>query len=220
MEAARKGSRIPPRILPKRSEPGAAPLPSAGIPGAGSGPFTWCTKTSTGESRVAPPLAVMERKPKPMRTLNHLQMPEPCRGWGSFSALGESPSGSSPGFAPGESPTQPLSRGAGGNRGVPVPPAQPEEPQILAQGSSKTRQRKKSPKKSTPTSSALLALVLGNHPASGGNEGRSCRHGPGGAWGAGERNPFSLIKNITNQKTNKQNPSKHPQIITTQRDPN
>lgn len=100
-------------------------------------PRTWCTKTSTGESRVAPPLAVMERKPKPMRTLNHLQMPEPCRGWDSFSALGESPTGSSPGFSPGERPTERLSRGAGGDV---IPPAQPartqpgspqQEPQIL-----------------------------------------------------------------------------------------
>lgn len=58
--------------------------------------LTWCTKTSTGDSRATPSLVVMERKPKPIRTLNHLQIPAPCKsGWLSSSGLGESPLGSS-----------------------------------------------------------------------------------------------------------------------------
>lgn len=40
--------------------------------------LTWCTKTSTGGSSATPARAVMDRKPNPMRTLNHLQMPAPC----------------------------------------------------------------------------------------------------------------------------------------------
>lgn len=43
-----------------------------------------------------PSLVVIERNPKPIRTLNHLQIPAPCnRGWLSSSGLGESPLGSS-----------------------------------------------------------------------------------------------------------------------------
>lgn len=124
---------LPPLILPGGGGrvSGAAP-PSLPRTQRRIRPHTWCTKTSTGESRVAPPLAVMERKPKPMRTLNHLQMPEPCNG--SFSALGESPAGSSPGFAPGEETHRAAEPRGWGNRGCPPPnPPGPAAPHLAGQ---------------------------------------------------------------------------------------
>lgn len=39
--------------------------------------LTWWTNTSSGCSRGAPSLLLMERKPKPIRMLNHLQTPQP-----------------------------------------------------------------------------------------------------------------------------------------------
>lgn len=151
----------------------------------------------------------MERKPKPMRTLNHLQMPEPCRGWDSFSALGESPAGSSPGFAPGERPTEPLSRGAGGAAG----PPRPSRP--APSRATRSRKRKscsgcpgwKMPKKSpTPPKSRqrgelCLHVCVGISP---GNEGGSCQHDPGSAWSG---NPKSVSPSKTlKTKKNFKNP--------------
>lgn len=39
--------------------------------------LTWWTNTSSGGSRGAPSLLLMDRKPKPIRMLNHLQTPLP-----------------------------------------------------------------------------------------------------------------------------------------------
>ena len=39
----------------------------------------WCTKASTAGSDMIPAQAVMDRKPNPMRRLDHLQMPAPQR---------------------------------------------------------------------------------------------------------------------------------------------
>ena len=58
--------------------------------------LTWCTKTSTGGSSATPARAVMDRKPNPMRTLNHLQMPAPCSSYSS-SATRAASSGTSSG---------------------------------------------------------------------------------------------------------------------------
>lgn len=61
--------------------------------------LTWCTKTSTGGSSATPARAVMDRKPNPMRTLNHLQMPAPCSSCGSSAARAASSGASSGAFA-------------------------------------------------------------------------------------------------------------------------
>lgn len=53
---------------------------------------TWWTKTSTGSSRGTPSRLVMDRKPKPMRTLNHLHTPSPEKDCDSSSVLGLSSS--------------------------------------------------------------------------------------------------------------------------------
>ena len=39
--------------------------------------LTWWTNTSSGGSRAAPSLLSMDKKPKPIRTLNHLHTPLP-----------------------------------------------------------------------------------------------------------------------------------------------
>lgn len=57
--------------------------------------LTWCTKTSTGGSSATPARAVMDRKPNPMRTLNHLQMPAPWSSCGSSAARAASSGASS-----------------------------------------------------------------------------------------------------------------------------
>lgn len=44
--------------------------------------LTWWTKTSRGGSTGLPSLLVIEINPKPIRTLNHLQKPDPDRIWG------------------------------------------------------------------------------------------------------------------------------------------
>ena len=41
--------------------------------------LTWWTKTSRGGSTGLPSLLVIEMNPKPIRTLNHLQKPDPDR---------------------------------------------------------------------------------------------------------------------------------------------
>lgn len=41
--------------------------------------LTWWTKTSRGGSTGLPSLFVIEMNPKPIRTLNHLQKPDPDR---------------------------------------------------------------------------------------------------------------------------------------------
>lgn len=61
--------------------------------------LTWCTKTSTGGSSATPARAVIDRKPNPMRTLNHLQMPAPCSSCGSSAARAASAGASSGAFS-------------------------------------------------------------------------------------------------------------------------
>lgn len=62
--------KVPPDLGPPRCPHwGAAESETAGL--------TWWTKTSSGCSRAAPSLLLMERKPKPIRMLNHLQTPLP-----------------------------------------------------------------------------------------------------------------------------------------------
>lgn len=53
---------------------------------------TWWTNTSTGSSSGTPSRLVMDRKPKPMRTLNHLHTPVPWQDCESSSVLGPSSS--------------------------------------------------------------------------------------------------------------------------------
>lgn len=53
---------------------------------------TWWTNTSTGSSSGTPSRLVMDRKPKPMRTLNHLHTPVPWKDCDSSSVLGPSSS--------------------------------------------------------------------------------------------------------------------------------
>lgn len=89
------------------------PLP-AEVTGIG---LTWCTKTSTGGSSATPARAVMDRKPNPMRTLNHLQMPAPCSSCGSSAARAASAGASSGALAqpPGDGEGAQLGgHGAGG----------------------------------------------------------------------------------------------------------
>lgn len=58
--------------------------------------LTWCTNTSTGISKGLPSRFIMEMNPNPIRTLNHLQWPVPCKTWDSSSTCSGSFPGSSP----------------------------------------------------------------------------------------------------------------------------
>lgn len=80
--------------------------------------LTWCTKTSTGDSKGLPSRLLMEMNPNPILTLNHLQWPVPCKTWDSSSSScsGNFPGSSPPLLAPAEEEGKAEGGGVGGEK--------------------------------------------------------------------------------------------------------